>query len=249
LATVLTAVHGQCLVITLNRPESANAITAQLVDELLAATALLEERDDLSVGVLTGAGAHFCAGMDLKAFRTEGKPAHLETFLRGRTSKPLVAAIEGAAVGGGLEIALTCDLIVAGDGAKLGIPEVKVGLLAAGGGVVRLAQALPRQTALQLALTGEPITASRAYDLGLVSRLAPRGQALDEALLVADQIARNAPLAVAHSRELVAAAREKTAEALWEEQSVRLSAVLGSADAVEGPAAFAEGRPPAWTGR
>ncbi|MCW2674916.1 MAG: caiD [Frankiales bacterium] len=247
--TVLTEVRGGCLLITLNRPAAANAITTQLVDELLSAIALLDADPDLQVGVLTGAGAHFCAGMDLQVFPTEGKPAGIDRLFAAGALKPLIAAVEGAAVAGGLELALSCDVIVAAEDARLGLPEVKVGLLAAGGGVLRVAEALPRQTAMMLSLTGEPITGRRGFELGLVARVTPHGEALQQALLVAEQVGRNAPLAVAHSKALVRAAYEQPRAVAWAEQARRLAAVLASEDAVEGPRSFSERRPPNWVGR
>ena len=247
--TVLTEVRGGCLLITLNRPGAANAITTQLVDELLGAIVLLDTDPDLRVGVLTGGGSHFCAGMDLHAFPTEGKPAGIDRLFAEGALKPLIAAVEGAAVAGGLELALSCDVIVAAEDARLGLPEVKVGLLAAGGGVLRVAEALPRQTAMMLSLTGEPITGRRGFELGLVARVTPPGEALQQALLLAEQVGRNAPLAVAHSKALVRAAYEQSRELAWVEQAQRLAAVLASEDAVEGPRAFSERRPPKWVGR
>ncbi len=247
--TVLTEVRGACLLITLNRPAVANAITTELVESLLGAISLLDEDPRLRVGVLTGAGTNFCAGMDLHAFPTEGKPPRIDELYAKGAQKPLIAAVEGAAVAGGLEIALACDVIVAAENARLGLPEVKVGLLAAGGGVLRLAEALPRQTAMLLTLTGELMPAPRGFELGLVAQLASPGRALQDALALAELIGQNPPLAVSHSKALVRAAYEQTREVAWAEQTERLAAVLSSQDAVEGPRAFTERRAPAWMGR
>ena len=180
---VLTERRGRVLLITINRPDQRNAVNAAVAQGIAGALDDLDAGPDLSVGVITGAGKGFCAGMDLKAFVTGERP-----FVEGRgfagitqrsADKPLIAAIEGFAVAGGLEVALACDLIVASRGARLGIPEVKRSLFAAGGGLLRLPRALPRNVAMEMALTGDPIEAERAHDLGLVNRLAEPGEALD----------------------------------------------------------------------
>src|SRR5438552_12103172 len=196
---VLAERRENVLLITLNRPEVRNAVNAALAAGVAGALDQLDEDDSLSVGVLTGAGGFFCAGMDLGAFVSGESPwfgARGFAGIAQRASrKPLIAAIEGFAVAGGLEIALACDLLVAAKGAKMGIPEVKRSLVAAGGALLRLPRVLPRTVAFELALTGDPITAERAYELGLVNRLAEPGQALTAALTLAEQIAPNGPLA------------------------------------------------------
>ena len=187
--------------------------------------------------------------MDLKAFATEGPPRALTPFLRLGAAKPLVAAIEGFAVAGGLELALTCDLLVAAAGAKLGIPEAAVGLFAAGGGLLRLPQRLPYGVAMEMALTAEPITAEQALSYGLVARVAEPGEAVDVALELAERIARNAPLAVATSKRLIRAAAGLTDYDFWAAQAPLIPGVFESDDAREGPMAFAEKRSPQWSGR
>lgn len=248
--TVLTERRGRVLLITLNRPEARNAINGELADGLVAAVDELDRDGGLTVGVLTGAGKGFCAGMDLKAFAsTGGVPTTVTQFLRHGAEKPLIAAVEGFAVAGGLELALTCDLLVAARGVKLGIPEVGVGLFAAGGGLLRLPQRVPYGVALELALTAELITAEQGYEYGLVTRLADPGQAAESALELAGRIARNAPLAVAASKRLVRAAQGRTEEEFWSLQGPLVRGVFESADAQEGPLAFAEKRAPVWSGR
>jgi enoyl-CoA hydratase len=246
--TVLTERKGRVLLITMNRPEARNAINGELADGLVAAVDELDRDDGLTVGVLTGAGKGFCAGMDLKAFASVGAPKSVARFLRHGAEKPLIAAVEGFAVAGGLELALTCDLIVAGKGAKLGIPEVGVGLFAAGGALLRLPQRLPYGVALELALTAELITAEQGYEYGLVTRLTEAGQAADAALALAERIARNAPLAVAASKRLVRAAQGCTEDEFWSLQTPLIPGVFESDDAREGPRAFAEKRAPVWSG-
>ena len=192
---VLTERRDRVLVITLNRPDQRNAVNAAVAQGIAAALDELDSRADLSIGVITGAGKGFCAGMDLKAFVAGESPYAGDRGFAGITQrasiKPLIAAVEGFAVAGGLEIALSCDLIVAARGARLGIPEVKRSLVAAGGGLLRLPRMLPRNIAMELALTGEPIQAERGHELGLINRLSEPAQALDVALELAEQIAAN----------------------------------------------------------
>ena len=246
---VLTERRGRVLVITLNRPESRNAINTELAEGLARAIEELDGDDDLTVGVLTGAGTGFCSGMDLKAFAAGQPPKGFMTFLEKGSVKPLVAAVERYAVAGGLEVALTCDLVVAARGARLGIPEVTVGLLAAGGGLLRLPRRLPYGVAMEMALTGDPITAEEGHAHGLVSRLAEPGEALDAALALAERVAKNAPLAVIASKHLVRGSQGRTEAEFWEWQQPQVGPVFRSEDAKEGPRAFAEKRPPAWSGR
>ncbi|MET7399921.1 crotonase/enoyl-CoA hydratase family protein [Dactylosporangium sp. NPDC005572] len=246
---VLTEIRGRILFITLNRPDAMNAIDSALGEGLLAAGRLLDSRDDLTVGVVSGAGRGFCAGMDLKAFTREGDPRGIEEFFQLGTQKPLIAAIEGFAVAGGLEIALTCDLLVAARGAKLGIPEVKVGLFAGGGGLLRLPRRLPYAMAMEMALTGDLIPAERFWEHGLLARLAEPGGALAEATTLAERIAANAPLGVRCSKHLIRQMQGRTEQEFFEHQTPLLRAVLDSADGREGALAFAEKRAPQWTGR
>lgn len=245
---VLTEERGRVLVITLNRPEAMNAINTALAQGLLAAVKQLDEDPNLTVGVLTGAGRGFCSGMDLKAFATEGPPIGMDEFIRKGARKPLVAAIEGFALAGGLELALACDLLVAATGVKIGIPEVNVGLFAAGGGLLRLPRVLPYAVAMELALTADPITAEQAHAYGLVSRVAAKGEALATAVTLAERIAKNAPLGVAASKQLIRTSVDVTEDEFWELQKPVMAKVFTSNDAKEGPKAFAEKRAPNWTG-
>jgi enoyl-CoA hydratase len=245
---VLTERRGRVFVITLNRPDAMNAINTALAQGLLAAVAELDNDPELTIGVLTGAGRGFCAGMDLKAFATEGGPKGMDTFIQQGSAKPLIAAIEGFALAGGLELALACDLLVAATGVKLGIPEVNVGLFAAGGGLLRLPRVLPYGVAMEMALTAEPITADQAHAYGLVSRVSDKGQALVVALELAERIARNAPLGVAASKQLVRASLDLTEAEFWAAQQPMMGKVFTSNDAKEGPRAFAEKRAPNWSG-
>lgn len=244
---VLTEVRDRVLVITLNRPDARNALNGAVVAGLLEAFGLLDDDDALTVGVLTGAGRGFCSGMDLKAFAKEGTPAGIDRLLEQGCRKPLVAAIEGFAMAGGLELALVCDLLVAAEGAKLGIPEVGVGLFAAGGALVRLPSRLPYAIAAELALTADLITAQQALAFGLVNRVVPAGEALSEALRLAERIARNAPLAIAASKEILRQAPGRSEEELFELQKPLIKKVFRSQDAKEGPRSFAEKRAARWT--
>ena len=245
---VLTERRDRVLLITLNRPKARNAVNTALARALTAAIEELDGDDGLTAGVLTGAGGGFCAGMDLKAFATEGPPKGFDEFLRNGAKKPLIAAIEGFAVAGGLEIALTCDLLVAAKGVKLGIPEVGVGLFAAGGALMRLPRLVPYGVAMEMALTGDPITAEKALEYGLVARIADSGKTVDEAIELATRIAKNAPLSVAASKQLIVDSFGRTEEEFWKHQLPQMKKVFASEDAKEGPRSFAEKRAPKWTG-
>lgn len=245
---VLTEARDGVLLITLNRPEVRNAINGDIAQGLLAALAQLDGDASLSTGVLAGNGPGFCAGMDLKAFAASGIPDGLPEVLHEGTRKPLVCAIEGFALAAGLELALTCDVLVAARDAVLGIPEVTVGLFAAGGALVRLPRSLPRGLAMELALTGDTIDAETAHRHGLVTRLTEPGQARERALELAGRIARNAPLAVVASKHLIRNAPGRTEQEFWEMQGPFTRQVFRSDDAKDGPRAFAEKRPPVWTG-
>lgn len=252
-APVLTERRDGVLLITLNRPEARNAINLALAEGLAAALEELDADNALSVGVLTGAGKGFCAGMDLKAFVAGERPWVGDRGFAGITRrgpvKPLIAAIEGFAVAGGLEVALACDLIVAARGAKLGIPEVKRSLVAAGGALLRLPRRVPYHVAMELALTGDPIAAERAAELGLVNRLAEPGGAVAEALRLAAEIAVNAPLATIASKRILEEQWDWARGEMWEAQNAIAEPVFTSEDAREGATAFAEKRPPVWRGR
>ena len=245
---VLTERRDRVLVITLNRPDAMNAINGDLSNGLWSAIQDLNGDPGLTAGVLTGAGRGFCAGMDLKAFSRGEDIGPMIKFIRAGSEKPLICAIEGFALAGGLELALSCDLLVAARGAKLGIPEVGVGLLAAGAGLFRLPGRVGYGKAMEMAITADPITAEEAAAHGLVARLAEPGSALQEALSLAERIARNAPLAVAASKQLIRATQGSTEEELWALQRPLQERVFASDDAREGTRAFAEKRPPEWSG-
>jgi enoyl-CoA hydratase len=245
--------EGDVLVLTLNRPESRNAINLALAHAIAAALEAFDADDDLRVAVLTGAGKGFCSGMDLKGFSEGESPSLPERGFAGLAqrppAKPLIAAVEGFAVAGGCEIALACDLIVAAEDARFGLPEVKRGLIASAGGLIRLPQRIPYHWAMELALTGESLGAQAAERHGLVNRVVPPGQALATALELAREIAANAPLAVMASKEIVQKSRDWPQERMFELQGPLALRVGGSADALEGARAFVEKRAPRWSGR
>jgi enoyl-CoA hydratase len=250
---VLTERHDGVLVITLNRPEARNAVNQALAEGVAAAIDELDGDDTLRVGVLTGAGGSFCAGMDLKAFLSGEVPVIEGRGLAGLTQrpprKPLVAAVEGWALAGGFEIMLACDLAVASRTARFGVPEVKRALVAGAGAALRLPERVPLPIALELLLTGEPIDAARAHELGLVNRLTDEGGALEGALELARTIASNGPLAVEVTRQIARSARDWSSEEGWAKQDELMAPVFTSEDAIEGATAFAEKRPPVWKGR
>ena len=245
--------RDQTLVITIDRPKARNAIDLAVAEQIAAALDLLDADSDLAVGILTGAGGTFSSGMDLKAFLATGDRPEIEgRGLAGLTltppAKPILAAVEGYALAGGCELALACDLVVAGEGAVFGLPEVKRGLIAGSGGLLRLPRRIPPGIAMEYALTGEPMPAAEAYRWGLVNRLTPAGQALEAACALAAVIAANGPLAVRTTKRLITEAAGTTGDGAWERQNALLGEVLASADAREGAAAFVEKRPPVWTG-
>ena len=246
---VLTEVRGRVLVITLNRPEARNAVDSALGRALIAAIEQLDGDDGLSLGILTGAGKGFSAGMDLKAFASEGPPQGLGEFFQKGSAKPLIAAVEGFALAGGLEIALSCDLIVAARDIKLGIPEAKRGLFAAGGAMLRLPRRVGLGKAMELALTADPIGAEEAFEIGLVDRLADPGGALASALELAERLAKNAPLSLALSKKLLREMQGRTEAEFWEFQGRDAATIFTSEDAREGAIAFAQKREPEWKGR
>ena len=252
-AEVLTERRGRALLVTLNRPDQRNAVNGAVAEGVAEALELLDADRELAVGVLTGAGRGFCAGMDLKAFVRGERPWVGDRGFAGITQraarKPLIAAVEGFAVAGGLEVALACDLVVAARGAKLGIPEAKRGLVASGGALLRLPRRIPYHVAMEMALTGDPVTAERAFELGLVNRLAEPGAAVETALELGDTVAMNAPLALAGSKRIIEESPDWSTADMWERQEEIAAPVLASADAREGSTAFAEKREPVWQGR
>ena len=251
---LLVEQRGAVLVMTLNRPDVRNAIDHPTAEAIAAALDRLEDEDGLSAGVLTGAGKGFCSGMDLKAFASGGKrpwagDRGFAGIVRRPPDKPLIAAVEGFAVAGGFEIALACDLIVAAKGVKLGVPEVKRGLVAAGGALRRLPQRFPREIAAEMILTGELISSDRAYELGAISRLTEPGGALDAALELAELVAANGPLALVASKRILEQQDSWTTEEFWQNQDEITPVVFQSEDAKEGARAFTEKREPEWKGR
>ena len=250
---VLTEERDGVLVITINRPEARNAINGDVARGIAAALDRLDDEDGLWVGVLTGAGGFFSSGMDLKGFLAGDVPIVEGRGLGGLTErpprKPLVAAIEGYAVAGGFELVLACDLVVAAEDARLGVPEVKRALVAGAGAAIHLPQRIPPAIAMEMLLTGEPITAARAAELGLVNRVVPSGTALDGALELARQVAANGPLAVAVTKQIARAAPDWSFEEGWAKQAELMAPVFVSQDAQEGARAFAEKRAPVWKGK
>jgi enoyl-CoA hydratase len=250
---VLTERRDGVLVITLNRPEVRNAVNAAVAEGIAKALDELDGDDALAVGVLTGAGGFFCAGMDLGAFVKGESPWYGDRGFAGIAQrgarKPLIAAIEGFAVAGGLEVALGCDLVVAAEGAKMGIPEAKRSLVAAGGALLHMPKRMPYHVVMELALTGDPLPAERFHEFGLVNRIAPKGGALDAALELAGRIAKSGPLAVAASKQIVQQQYDWTADEMWDKQGAISGPVFGSEDAKEGATAFKEKRDPVWQGR
>jgi enoyl-CoA hydratase len=250
---VLTERRDGVLLITLNRPDARNAVNAALAHGVGDALDTLDADDGLSVGVLTGAGKGFSAGMDLKAFvagespRVEGRG--FAGVVERSSRKPLIAAIEGFAVAGGLEIALACDLVVASREARLGIPEAKRALVAAGGALRRLPQRIPLGVALEMALTGDPISAERGYELGLVNRVTEPGGAVEAALELAAAIAANGPLALLATKQIVYRQGDWSDDEFWREQAKISDPIFSSEDAREGATAFSEKRDPVWKGR
>jgi enoyl-CoA hydratase len=244
---------GDVLVVTIDRPEARNAVNLAVAEGIAAALDRLDGDEALRAGILTGAGGTFCAGMDLKAFVAGERPYVGDRGFAGITQraarKPLIAAVEGWALAGGFEVALSCDLIVAARDARFGIPEVKRGLVAAAGALLRLPRRIPYHLAMELALTGEPIGADRAAQIGVVSRLTEPGEALAGARELAAAIARNGPLAIDATKRIVESAADWPADEIWERQGEIAGPVFTSEDAREGATAFAEKRDPVWRGR
>lgn len=251
--------QGHVGLITINRPEARNAVNGAVAQGIEAAIDDLEGNDEAWVGILTGArtekGYIFSAGADLKEINS-GNAAALTTqrggfggFTQRERTKPVIAAVDGPALAGGTEIVLAADLVVASETATFGIPEVKRALVAGAGGLFRLPRKIPRNIAMECALTGDPITAQRAFDFGLVNVLTPEGKALDAARELADRITANAPLAVRASRKVVLEATDQPDEVGWRMSQEGMASMLGSEDLTEGLTAFIEKRPPQWKGR
>jgi enoyl-CoA hydratase len=251
MSEVLTEARDGVLIVTLNRPEAKNAANKALSEQVAAAMDQLDNTPELRVGIITGAGGTFCSGMDLKGFLAGETPFVPGRGFAGLTEsppkKPMIAAVDGYALAGGFEIMLTCDLVVANRDAKFGIPEAKRGLAAAAGGLVRLPRQITPRLAMELALTGDFVSATRAYEIGLINRVVD-GPALDGALELAASITANAPLAVERSKAVIVESREWSEAEMWKKQGQTLGNLFMTNDAREGAAAFAQKRAPNWTG-
>jgi enoyl-CoA hydratase len=248
---VLLERQGRTLIITINRPQARNAVSFAVSQGLADAVDELDSDTGLSVAILTGAGGNFCAGMDLKAFAAGERvdiPGRGIGFTERPPRKPLISAVEGYALAGGTEVVLATDLVVASSAAKFGIPEVKRGLVAAGGGLLRLPRRIPYQKALELALTGESFTAEQGASWGFVNTVTEPGQALAGALELAERITANGPLAVAVTKEILVRSAEWSEAEMWSKQMELIIPVFSSNDAKEGAIAFAEKREPNWSG-
>jgi enoyl-CoA hydratase len=248
-------VSDRVAVITIRRPEARNAINGEVASGIEAAIDNLEEDPEVWVGIVAGEGPVFSAGADLKAIAA-GQAGSLQTARGGFAgitqrdrTKPLIAAVDGPALAGGCEIALSCDMIVASRQAIFGLPEVKRSLLAAAGGLFRLPRTLGSKVAMEAILTGDPISAERAYQLGMVNQLVEAGEALEGAKALAGRITVNAPLAVWESRKVALAAQSSDDATLWRMTTEGFGRVARTEDFAEGPRAFIEKRPPVWKGR
>jgi enoyl-CoA hydratase len=247
--------RGPVAIVTLNRPDARNAISRALEQALFDALEKIDSDPSIWVGVLAANGSTFCAGADLKEINTKGAPPSAvqsadapkrESIVSRAHVKPLIAAVEGPAMGGGAELVLACDLIVASTAAKFSLPEVRWGLLASGGGMFRLPRAMPKRIAMQLALTGDAIDAKRAYEVGFINTLVDPGRALDTALNMAARIAQNGPLAVQNTRRVMEETAFLSEAEAWALSRAAVKANFETADSKEGPRAFAEKRPPQW---
>lgn len=249
---VLTEVDGGVLIVTMNRPEAKNAMNKAQAEGIAAAMDRLEADDSLRCAILTGAGGTFCSGMDLKGFLRGERPSIEGRGFGGLTEwtpkKPVIAAVDGYALAGGMELALSCDLIVASAGSRFGIPEAKRGLAAAAGGLIKLPRQIPPRIAMELALTGDFIDAKRAYELGFINRITD-GPAIEGAKELAARIAENGPLALIASKAIVRDSHSWSDEEMWQKQAAYIAPVFVSQDAREGAAAFAEKRKPNWQGK
>jgi enoyl-CoA hydratase len=251
MSEVLVEVDDGIAVITLNRPQARNAIDGALSRGLVAALARVRNEDSIRVGVITGAGGNFCAGMDLKAFlagekiAAEGMPTGAQAI---PIEKPMIGAVEGYAVAGGFELLLACDIVVAAESARFGLSEVKRGLMASGGGLLWLPRQAPAKIVNEMVLTGDQMDAETLFRHGMINRVTPTGQALDGALTYARSIAANGPLAVRASKQILSQAAAWPIDEMFDRQAAISAPVFASADAREGSAAFMGKRPPIWTG-
>ncbi|MFI7705681.1 crotonase/enoyl-CoA hydratase family protein [Nonomuraea sp. NPDC049480] len=249
---VLVEESGNVAIITINRPKARNAVNGAVARGIAGALDDLDARPDISAYVLTGAGGTFSAGMDLKGFLAGDFPVIAGRGFGGLTEsppkKPLVAAVEGYALAGGFELALSCDVIVASSESTFGLPEPRRGLVAGAGGIMRLPRRIPYHVAMEIALTGDHYPASRLYELGLVNRITEPGKALEGAVELAGKIAANAPLALAATKKVIIESQDWPLEEMFEKQGAIINPVFGSKDAMEGAAAFAEKRAPQWKG-
>jgi len=250
---VIVSKENGVMTVTINRPEAKNAINKQVAEGIAAAMDELDSSPELQVAILTGAGGSFCSGMDLKAFLTGETPVVPGRGFAGlcekQPEKPLIAAVEGYALAGGFELLLSCDLVVSADNAKFGIPEVKRGLAAGAGGLLKMPQQMPYRIALEMALTGDFITAQRAYEIGMINKVVAAGTALEQALALAQVIAANGPMAVLTSKKIMKASLDWSSDEAFAKQAPMIAPVFASEDAREGAAAFAQKRKPNWKGK
>ncbi|WP_291202627.1 crotonase/enoyl-CoA hydratase family protein [Hyphomonas sp.] len=246
---------GNVAIITMNRPEARNAINGEMAATMEAAIDQMENDPEVWVGILTAVGKAFCAGADLKEI-SAGNGGALSTKKGGfagiakrERTKPLIAAITGSALAGGTEIALSCDMIIAADDTNFGLPEVKRSLVAGAGGLFRLPRQIGKAVALEAILTGDPLSSQRAYELGMVNKVVPEAQVMDEAMKLAGRITANAPLAVKASRAVALNATVKSDDDLWKDSGVAFASLINTEDYKEGPKAFIEKRAPVWKGK
>ncbi|QNP50284.1 crotonase/enoyl-CoA hydratase family protein [Diaphorobacter aerolatus] len=249
---LLVEIRGNLQIMTLNRPEAKNAVTLEMAEAMVTALDAFDAHPELSVGIIVGAGGTFCAGMDLKGFLQGKRPTIPGRGFCGITikppRKPIIAAVEGYALAGGFEVVLACDLIVASREAKFGLPEVKRGLAAAGGGLLRLPRRMPYHIAMECILTGDMLSAERAHQNGLINRLVEPGAALDAAIELANAVAANGPLSLIASKQVATESVDWSRSDMFERQAAITNPVFASQDAREGASAFAEKRKPVWKG-